>query len=122
MGASHDLTLKQVRTELERLVSLANTAERPKPTTINPPGHAMPGHEWTVVQRTIVERAKELTWTVRTVDEAEHASTVYVSSPDSMYPAEDLHLDVPCRRPPARHGPHRRCRPSRAPHRPRAAP
>ncbi|MFI8448209.1 hypothetical protein [Streptomyces erythrochromogenes] len=84
------ITLHELRLELQRLVSLANTAERPKPTSINPAGHPMPGHEWTVEQRTVASYKGPRTWTVRTVDETESCDVVYVSSPDAMYPGEDF--------------------------------
>lgn len=84
------LTLGQVRRELGHMVALADTAEHPKPTLINPPGHPMPGHEWIIDQRVIDRRATAPTWWVRTVDNAEGVDAVYVSSPDSMAPGDDF--------------------------------
>jgi hypothetical protein len=85
------LTLDQLRVELRHLVALADTGERPKPTRINPAGHAMAGQEWVVDQRII---AKDFhgkpTWWVRTVDDAEFEDAVYVSSPDSWHPGDDF--------------------------------
>ncbi|MEU3399395.1 hypothetical protein [Streptomyces filamentosus] len=84
------LTLQQVRKELEHLVALAQTGERPRPTLINPPGHPMTGWEWIVEQRTTAPRRTPPTWWVRTVDEPETSGAVYVSSPDSAAPGEDF--------------------------------
>lgn len=84
------LTLDAVRKQLERLVSLANTAERPKPTAINPPDHAMPGHEWTIVEHGHPYTSRTYGWVIRTVDDAEHADAVYVSTPDSTNPGDDF--------------------------------
>lgn len=85
------VTIEQLRRELAHLVSLADTAERPKPTTINPPGHPMPGHEWRIEQRIVTNRTSgPPTWWVRTVDDSETCGVVYVSSPDAMYPGEDF--------------------------------
>ncbi|WP_181785362.1 hypothetical protein [Streptomyces phytophilus] len=78
-----------MRAELERLVSLANTAERPKPTAINPPDHAMPGHEWTVTEQH-PHTTRVHAWVIRTVDDPECANTVYVSTPDSTNPGDDF--------------------------------
>lgn len=85
-----DLTLAELRHELRHLVALAGSADRPKPTRINPPEHAMPGHEWEVQQRTITMRPTGPTWLVRTVDDSDTSDAVYVSSPDSLYPTEDF--------------------------------
>lgn len=91
MTAADGLTIAQIRRELAHLVSLADTAERPKPTGINPPDHPMPGHEWRIEQRIVTDRASgPPTWWVRTVDQADHCGTVYVSSPDAMYPGQDF--------------------------------
>lgn len=82
MGTSaDDVTLGQVRRELARLVALADTAVRPKPDVINPPGHAMPGHEWRVTQEAPFA-ARPPMWVVRSVDEAETRDCVYVAQPD----------------------------------------
>ncbi|MCZ0983864.1 hypothetical protein O1L60_44685 [Streptomyces diastatochromogenes] len=84
------LTLGEVRTELERLVALAQTGDRPRPTLINPAGHPMPGWEWVVEQRTVRPRNTPPTWWVRTVEDPETSGAVYVSSPDSIAPGEDF--------------------------------
>lgn len=76
-----DLTIAQVRRELARLVSLADTAERPKPDVINPPEHGMAGHEWRVVQEAPYA-SRVPVWVVRSVDEAETRDSVYVAQPD----------------------------------------
>jgi hypothetical protein len=90
-AAGDGLTLAQLRVELRHLVALADTAERPKPTRINPAGHPMPGHEWVVDQRIIAKDFQgKPTWWVRTVDDPEVADAVFVSSPDGMAPGEDF--------------------------------
>jgi hypothetical protein len=90
MAGVDDLTLGQVRRELTRLVSLAGSATLPKPTRINPPDHEMPGAEWEISQHTIIPFAKVPSWFVRAVDDSETCDAVYISSPDSVYPAEDF--------------------------------
>ncbi|GAA1110576.1 hypothetical protein [Streptomyces javensis] len=85
-----NLTLQEVRKELEQLVALAQSGERPRPTLINPPGHPMPGWEWVIEQRTVTQRHTTPTWWVRTVDEPETSGAVYVSSPDCMEPGEEF--------------------------------
>ena len=75
------VTLGELRDELHRLVAMADSAERPKPDTINPPGHAMPGYEWRITQQA-VPGARPPIWVVRTADDAEGADCVYVAQPD----------------------------------------
>lgn len=75
------LTLGQLRRELRHLVALADSAERPKPTTINPPGHPMPGHEWRIAQEAPFAVRPPL-WLVRSVDDPETSDSVYVAQPD----------------------------------------
>ncbi|MDQ0842437.1 hypothetical protein [Streptomyces sp. V1I6] len=75
------LALADVRRELAHLVALADTAVRPKPDVINPPGHAMPGHEWRVAQEVPLGVRPPL-WVVRSVDEAESCDGVFVAQPD----------------------------------------
>jgi hypothetical protein len=81
MADTDGVTLGQLRTELRRLVALADTAERPKPDVINPPGHAMPGQEWRIAQSTVPGVRPPL-WVVRSVDDAETSDGVYVAQPD----------------------------------------
>ncbi len=76
-----DLTLGQLRRELAQLVALADSAERPKPDTINPPEHNMAGHEWRVTQEAPFATRPPL-WVVRTVDAPETRDCVYVAQPD----------------------------------------
>lgn len=76
-----DLTLADIRRELRHLVAQADSAERPKPDTINPPGHAMPGHEWRVPQEAPFATRPPL-WLVRSVDDPETRCCVYVAQPD----------------------------------------
>ncbi|WP_030169046.1 hypothetical protein [Streptomyces sp. NRRL S-813] len=78
---SDGLTLGQLRRELAHLVSLADTAERPKPDAINPPGHGMAGHEWRVAQEAPFAMRPPL-WVVRSVDDPETRESVYVAQPD----------------------------------------
>lgn len=86
-----DLSLADVRRELHRLVSLADSAERPKPTRINPPEHPMPGYEWDLREQSHPYGSRNYVWIVRTVDEQVTADgLVYVSTPESMYPGEDF--------------------------------
>ncbi|WP_306317189.1 MULTISPECIES: hypothetical protein [unclassified Streptomyces] len=86
-----DLTLGEIRRELQRLTSMAGSAERPKPTRINPPDHQWPGHEWDLREMTPPGGTKEKVWVIRTVDEQDTADgLVYVSTPESMYPGVDF--------------------------------
>jgi hypothetical protein len=75
------LTLAELRTELRRMVALADTAERPKPDAINPPEHQMAGHEWRIDQ-TVPSGRRPPLWVVRTVDDPETRDGVYVAQPD----------------------------------------
>lgn len=91
MTQQPELTLGAMREELQRLVSLAGSAERPKPTRINGPNHQWPGHEWDLREMTPRGGTKEKVWVIRTVDEQDTADgLVYVSSPESMYPGLDF--------------------------------
>ncbi|MER8002970.1 hypothetical protein [Streptomyces sp. NPDC095613] len=76
-----DLTLAVLRRELQSLVALAGSAERPKPDVINPAEHAMAGHEWRITQEAPFAARPPL-WIVRAVDEAETRDCVYVAQPD----------------------------------------
>lgn len=87
-GPADDLTLGQLRGELARLVAQADTAELPKPDVINGPDHAMPGHEWRVVQQVRVDRHQPPSWIVRTVDDEDTRDCVYLAEPD-IYRAYD---------------------------------
>jgi hypothetical protein len=84
------LTLGQLRNELASLIAMADSAERPKPTRINPPNHPMPGHEWTITEHGHPYTQRVFGWTIRSVDQTEHADAVYVSSPDCTNPGEDF--------------------------------
>ena len=75
------LSLDEIRTELRRLVAIADSAERPKPDLINPPEHSMPGYEWRVVQEAPFTSRPPL-WLVRSVDDPETRDSVYVAQPD----------------------------------------
>lgn len=76
------LQLAEVRRELAQLVAMADTAERPKPDIINPPGHAMPGHEWRIQQTVRVDAHRPPLWIVRTVDDEDTRDCVYLAEPD----------------------------------------
>lgn len=93
---TEDLTLGEIRKELEHLVALARTGEHPRPTLINPPGHPMPGWEWVIEQRTLRPRRRPPTWWVRTVDDPETSGAVYISTPDSLAPGDDFDAMPPC--------------------------
>ncbi|MFJ1782573.1 hypothetical protein ACIOKA_38340 [Streptomyces anulatus] len=85
------LSLDAIRAELQRLTSLAGSAERPKPTRINGPDHQWPGHEWDLREMTPRGGTKEKVWVIRTVDEQNTADgLVYISTPESMYPGLDF--------------------------------
>ena len=91
LSMSEDLSLADIRRELHRLVSVADSAERPKPTRINGPDHAMPGHEWDLREQAHPHTDRDFVWVVRTLDEQNTADgLVYVSTPESMYPGDDF--------------------------------
>lgn len=79
--STDDLTLAQLRNELARLIAMADSAERPKPDTINPADHSMPGQEWRITQNAPFAARPPL-WVIRTVDETETRDSVYVAQPD----------------------------------------
>ncbi|MFD8949481.1 hypothetical protein ACFV0B_11560 [Streptomyces xanthophaeus] len=86
-----ELSLEDIRRELHRLVSIADSAERPKPTRINGPDHEWPGHEWDLRETQTPHGTKKKVWVVRTADEQDTADgLVYVSTPESMYPGIDF--------------------------------
>jgi hypothetical protein len=85
-----DISLGEIQRHLHHLVAVADTAERPHPTRVNPPDHAMPGLEWVVNEDHHPYTARSFTWTIRTVDDPEYADAVFVSSPDSINPGEDF--------------------------------
>ncbi|WP_329376216.1 hypothetical protein [Streptomyces sp. NBC_01483] len=103
--SADSLSLSDLRSELHRLVAIADSAERPKPDTINPPEHSMPGHEWRVAQEAPFATRPPL-WIVRSVDDPETRDCVYVAQPDpyvtydwerqldfvSMFPTDARHL------------------------------
>lgn len=79
--SADDLSLKDIRAELHRLVAIADSAERPKPDAINPPEHGMAGHEWRVAQDAPFAASPPL-WIVRAVDDSETSDCIYVAQPD----------------------------------------
>lgn len=81
-GTPDSLTLAEIRTELARLVAIADTSERPKPDVINPAGHAMPGHEWQIAQHVYASTVRPPLWVVRTADDSDTPHAVYVAQPD----------------------------------------
>jgi len=89
--SADDLSLKALRAELHRLVAIADSAERPKPTAINPPDHAMPGWEWDLREQKHPHSDRDWVWVIRAIDEQDTADgMVYVSSPESMFPGQDF--------------------------------
>lgn len=76
-----DLTLGELRRTLRHLVAMADSAERPKPDVINPPGHGMAGYEWRIPQEAPFAARPPL-WLVRTVDNREDRDAVYVAQPN----------------------------------------
>lgn len=86
-----DLSLGEIRQELHRLVAIAGSAERPKPTRINPADHAMPGWEWDLREQPHPYGSRDYVWVVRVADEQDTADgKIYVSTPESMHPGEDF--------------------------------
>lgn len=75
-----DVSLAEIRRTLRDLIAQADSAERPKPDVINPPGHSMPGHEWRIAQKVISGRPP--VWLVRTVDDSDVCDSVYIAQPD----------------------------------------
>lgn len=85
------LSLDDIRNELHRLVSIADSAERPKPTRINPADHSMPGWEWDLREQTHPYGSRDYVWVIRAIDEQDTSDgKVYVSTPESMHPGEDF--------------------------------
>jgi len=85
------LTLGELRRELHHLVSMADSAERPKPTRINGPDHAMPGYEWNLLEQKHPYTSRDYAWVIRALDEQNTADgLVYVSTPESVFPGEDF--------------------------------
>jgi hypothetical protein len=90
-SSADDLTLTELRRELHRLVAVADSAERPKPTRINPSDHPMPGYEWNLQEQARPYGSRDFVWVIRTVDEQNTADgLVYMSTPESMHPGEDF--------------------------------
>lgn len=86
-----DLTLGEIRRELQRLTAMAGSAERPKPTRINESDSSMPGHEWDLREQQHPYTAREYVWVIRAVEEQDTADgLVHVSTPESMHPGEDF--------------------------------
>lgn len=86
-----NLTLAELRQELHRLVAVADSAERPKPTRINGPDHSMPGHEWDLREQQHPYSSRDYVWVIRAIDEQDTADgMVHVSSPESMFPGQDF--------------------------------
>jgi hypothetical protein len=85
-----DVPLRKIRSRLAELIAIADTAERPKPTRVNPADHPMPGQEWTVVEQQHPYTTRQFPWVIRAVDDPEYAGTIYLSTPDSTNPGEDF--------------------------------
>jgi hypothetical protein len=89
--SADELSLAELRRELHDLVSLADSADRPKPNRINGPDHSMPGWEWDLREQSHPYTSRDYTWVIRTLDEQDTADgKVYVSTPESMFPGEDF--------------------------------
>ncbi len=89
--SADDLSLNDLRNELHRLVAIADSAERPKPTRINAADHPMPGWEWDLREQKHPYAERDWTWVIRAIDEQDTADgMVYVSSPESMFPGQDF--------------------------------
>ncbi len=86
--ALNDIPLAEIRRTLARMVAMADSAERPKPDVINPPGHSMPGHEWRVAQHVYADHVRQPLWIVRTVDDPENCDGVHVGQPDPYNPCD----------------------------------
>lgn len=90
-----DLTLGDLRRHLAEMVALADTSEKPRPTTIHPADHPMPGQEWAVaghMSKVLYDhhyKRERTGWLVRATDSADDADCVFVSTPDAM-DAEDF--------------------------------
>jgi hypothetical protein len=89
--SADDLSLNDLRRELHRLVAVADSAERPKPTVINPADHSMPGWEWDLREQDHPYTKREFVWVIRAIDEQDAADgMVHVSTPESMFPGQDF--------------------------------
>lgn len=102
--SADDLSLAEVRQELHRLVALADSAERPAPTRINPSDHPMPGHEWSVtahMPKALIDhyyRRERDGWLIRATDSAEDGEFIYVSTPDAMDAEDFMPIPTPSAR------------------------
>lgn len=89
--SADDLSLKDLRAELHRLVAIADSAERPKPTVIYSGDHSMPGWEWVLHEQAHPYTQREYVWVIRAIDEQDTDNgMVHVSSPESMFPGQDF--------------------------------
>ncbi|MGQ4393718.1 hypothetical protein ACN6K5_003503 [Streptomyces violaceoruber] len=89
--SADDLSLKDLRNELHRLVAISDSAERPKPTVIYSGDHSMAGWEWVLREQAHPYTQREYVWVIRAVDEQDTADgLVHVSSPESMFPGQDF--------------------------------
>ncbi|NUS82751.1 MAG: hypothetical protein HOY75_08355 [Streptomyces sp.] len=85
------LSLDDIRNELHRLVAIAGSAERPKPTRINDHDHSMPGWEWDLREQPHPYGSRDYVWVIRAIDDQDTSDgKVYVSTPESMHPGEDF--------------------------------
>jgi hypothetical protein len=92
---SDDLTIGDLRRHLVEMVALADTSEKPRPTTINRADHSMPGYEWAVtayMSKTVYDhhyKRERDGWLIRATDSTDDADCIFVSTPDAM-DAEDF--------------------------------
>jgi hypothetical protein len=90
-----DLTLGDLRRHLAEMVALADTSEKPRPATVHPADHSMPGHEWAVaghMPKVLYDhhyKRERTGWLVRATDSVEDAECIFISTPDAMG-AEDF--------------------------------
>lgn len=85
-----DVKLGDIRRELRRLVLMSEAASLPKPTRINGPDHAWPGHEWDLREMERPYGTRDRDWVIRTLDEQNTADgLVYIAVPDPLYPDPD---------------------------------
>lgn len=84
-----EVALGDLRSMLVEMVALAQTADKPRPTSVNRAPHPMPGHEWAVDARmhhTVYDhyRRERAGWLVRATDDPDDADCIFVSTPDAM--------------------------------------
>lgn len=80
-----DVSLSQIRTELRKLLTLADTAVKPRPDRKLPEVHPFaPGMEWRVNYRADEVYDPNRLWSIIVRDPDDVANTVCIHTPDSM--------------------------------------